>query len=326
MPQQLRVSKKLDATGANVIGIADFLMPWGQSTGYGHPKRFFVDPANGSDNNNGRSWASAYATFEKGIDACRFVNGDAGGTTITYTDKSVRSFLFLAPGHYNEDTELLWSGYNISVIGCGTPVPGKDYGVSLNYDGSSASTAAFLISGSGNEVCGLHIYCDAAIPALYVYNGDNNFVHDIVIECDGTTCTYGIYTDSMKGSRIENVYIRNPITAGIYVAGGADHYAIDGHIKDCSIGCATNGAVGIYVQSTNTCYNFWIDRNRVNMHGGSSDKGIDIDATSGVLVIDNYVSVPSSGTPIEHAGGEQFWMGNHTAAGTTNVDPAPAAG
>ncbi len=321
MPQQLRVSRELDCSGATVMGVSDFTMPYGQATS---PKRFFVDPSFGSNSNDGKSWRKAFQTFEKGIDMCRF---DAGTTTIA-DDAAHRAFLFLAPGHYNETTQLLYSGYNISVIGCGIPVPGKDYGVSLNYDGSSASTAVVLINGSGNELCNVHIYDDAAIPAIYLYfPGDNNHIHDCVIECDGTTATYGIYATTMKGSRIERVTVTGAITTGISVHyDAADQYAINGWVKDCHVTSNASNCKGIFVHANLVCYNFWLEHNFVGLTNGSSCKGIDVDATSGAYVVDNYVSVPSSATPIEHAGGEQFWMGNHTAAGTTNADPAPAAG
>lgn len=310
----------IESVGFN-SGFGDFMMPPGVVA---HPKRYFVDPTNGNNSNDGRSWFTAFETFEKGIDLCRFDHG----TTDVADDKAHRAFLFLAPGHYNETTQLLFSGYNISVIGCGIPVPGKDYGVSLNYDGTASSTAAMLINGSGIELANLHLYCDAAIPALYIYfPGDNNYVHDLVIEADGTNCTYGIYATSMKGSWIERCTIDQCATAGIGVHyDAADQYAIDGGIKDCHIASNVSNTSGITVHANLVCRNFWVEHNFVGLTNGSSCKGIDVNSTSGVYVVDNYVSVPSSATPIEHAGGEQFWMGNHTAAGTTNADPAPAAG
>jgi len=312
----------IESIGAN-LGFGDFQMPWGQSPGKGYAKRFFVDPTNGSDSNDGRSWRYPFATFEKGIDSCRFPHGE---TSLDYDDKSVRSFLFLAPGHYNEGAEMLFSGYNISVIGCGIPVPGKDYGVSINYDGATAATAAMGFSGSGIEICGLHIYCAEAIPAFLIAGGDNNYIHDCVIECDGTNATYGIHANSMKGSWIERVTICGSKTAAIYMDGGADRYCIDGGIRDCRLYSGSENTTGILLDVDMTCHNFWVDRNLVALSNGSSCKGIDINATGGVCVVDNYVSVPASATPIEHAGGDQFLMGNHTAAGTVNVDPNPAAG
>jgi len=319
--QQLKVTKELDVSGAAVLGWGGFTMPTGHASGDKN-KFYFVSEDWGNDGNNGKSWKNAFASFEKGIDAARY---DAGTTDIA-DDKGHRAYVFVAPGHYNETTELLFSGYNISVIGCGIGVPGKDYGVSLNYDGSASATAAFLFSGSGIEVHNLHIYCDAAIPAVYIAGGDNNWLNNCVIECDGTNCTYGIQAASMKGSWITNCVVNGAKTAGIWVEGGDGHYFITGGIRNNIVYSGTSNTTGILVDATNVCYGSLIDHNFVELRTGSSAKGIDVNATSGVLVTDNYVSVPSSATPIEHAGGEQYLMGNHTAAGTTNVDPNPAAG
>jgi len=322
MSQNVNVYRELNIKpGAVVKGWGGNMLPWGMA---GKPKCFFVDASFGNNGNDGRSWGSAFQTFEKGIDACRF---DEGTTTIA-DDKAHRAFLFIAPGHYDETTQLLYSGYGISVIGCGGGVPGKDYGVSLNYAGGSASTAVVLINGSGNELCNVHIYNDAAIPAIYLaFPGDNNYLHDIVIEMDGTTATNGVYATTMKGSWIDNITVTGAKTYGIAAYyDAADQYAINGGIRNCHVTSNYSNTTGIYVHANLVCYNFWIQDNFVGLTNGSSCKGIDVDATSGVYVVNNYVSVPSSATPIEHAGGEQFWMGNHTAAGTTNADPAPAAG
>jgi len=283
-----------------------------------------VDQAVGSDaNTGGLTWEKPYATLDAAIDFARY---QFGTTTISYTDKNRRFVVLVKPGHYNE-TSLWWSGYNLSVIGCGPAVPGKDYGVSINYDGGETSTAAFLMSGSGNSLENVHVYCDAAIPAVYLYNGDNNLIRNCVIEADGTNCTYGIKADSVKGSRIEGNVIQNTATAGIYLDGGADRYFIEGWIRNNHIHSNVANTTGILVDVDMLSYNAWIDHNFVSLTNGASCKGIDVNTTSlGPCVTDNYVSVPSSATPIEHAGGDQFLMGNHTAAGTTNADPNPAAG
>lgn len=284
----------------------------------GDAVEIFVDNVNGSDNNDGFSWEGAKATIQAGINLARYLPG----TTTLDDTKDHHSIVFVAPGHYNEG-EILFSGYNISVIGC-CPYPGKDYGVSINYDGAADATAAFAFSGSGIELANLHIYCDAALPALFIAGGDNNYIHDCVIECDGTNCTYGIQAYSLKGSWIERVIITGSTTAGIFADGGADRYCINGGIRDCQIYSGVANTKGIFIESTMTVYNFAVDRNIIQLASGATCKGID-DDSAGALLIDNYVSVPASATPIESAGGDQFVMGNHTAAGTVNADPYPTA-
>lgn len=278
-------------------------------------KVFFVDDVNGSDTNTGLSPDRAFKTIDKGLDMARYKTG----TTVVDDTKDHEAWVFVAPGHYNE--QLLFSGYNIHLIGLGPAVPGKDYGVSINYDGAIAATAVVSFSGSGIHLANLHIYCSEAIPALWCAGGDNNLIENCVIECDGTNCTYGIQMASMKGSRIKDCVIRTPATAGIWVEGGADHYAIDGGIENCQVYCAAN-AVGILIDNTNVVYNFKVDRNHVSINGATG-KGIDNNATGAILITDNYVDT-NGGTPIESAGGAI--LGNHTFDGTTTVDPNKAAG
>lgn len=279
-------------------------------------RSYFVDDENGSDANTGLSPDRAFKTIQKGLDVARY---KPGTSVIDYDCKSQDAWVFVAPGHYNES--ILFSGYNIHLIGLGPAIPGKDYGVSVNYDGAVDTTAVVAFSGSGNHIANLHIYCAEAIPALWCAGGDNNLIENCVIECDGTNCTYGIHMDSMKGSRIKDCVIRTPATAGIYVAGGADHYAIDGGIENCQVYCAAN-AVGILIDNTNVVYNFKVDRNHVSINGATG-KGIDNNATGAILITDNYVDT-NGGTPIESAGGAI--LGNHTFDGTTTVDPNLAAG
>jgi len=323
--QDLRVERTLDARGALKLGFADVTMPPGRASNL-KPCHYFVDGTHGSDGNDGLSWQRAFATFEKGIDQCRFTLG----TTSVEETTDHRAFLFIAPGHYDETTQLLWSGHQISIIGCAGGIPGHDKGVSFNYSGNTSATAVMLVNGSGNELYNFHINSDAAVPSLYIYYpGDNNWIHRLVIQGDGTNSTYGIYTTSMKGSVIEDCTIHNHVTTGISVHyDAANQYAIHGGLFRNQIYSNASNCKGIYVHGSLTAYNFWIKNNLVALRNGSSCKGIDVDsdgsASGAVYVVDNYVSVPTSATAIEHAGGEQFWFGNHTTAGAVTKDPNPA--
>jgi len=264
---------------------------------HAYGKKYFVDGVNGSDNNTGLSWMQAKATITAAVNAAR---KDSAGDLITTKDHC--AYVFVAPGHYNES--ILYAAYNLHIIGMGCPVPGKDYGVSINYDGAVDEYAAILLQGSGNSLQNLHIQMTEALPAVLIDNGDNHLLKNLVIECDGTNCTYGIQANSLKGSRIENCVIINPITAGIYAAGGAEHYTINGHIRDNLIKMGTSaGAKGIYIENTMTSYNFNIEKNKIDaVGGGATGKGIDNDSSGNLFIVDNYVAVAASATPIESAG------------------------
>lgn len=262
---------------------------------YREDQVFYVDSVNGSDGNDGFTPDTAFATMDKGIDQARY---KPGTTTIDDT-KSHNTLVLVAPGHYNES--LLFSGYNITVEGMIAGRPGKDYGVSVNYDGATSATAALAFSGSGICVRNLHIYCDAAIPALYIAGGDNNLVENVVIEGDGSSCTYGIHCASLKGSVIKDCVIQGFVTAGIWMEGGADRYAIHGGIENCQLHSDASGADGILFDSNIVAYNFRIHQNFIDVQGGGAGAiGIDINDTGNTFVTDNYIACHTS--PITCAG------------------------
>jgi hypothetical protein len=275
---------------------------------------YCVDSVNGSDSNTGTDWKNAFATMDKGIDMARYLPG----TTTIDSTKDHNAYVLVAPGHYNES--LLFSGYNIHVIGLGPAVPGKDYGVSVNYDGATAATAAMAFSGSGISLHNLHIHCAAAIPALWIAGGDNNLIENCVIECDGTLCTYGIQAASMKGSWIKDCVIRTPITTGIFLDGGADRYCIDGGIINCSIVGTATGVKGIHCESTMTVYNFRIHQNWIDVtSGGATSLAIHNEATGNMYITDNYCVVGAGATAITSA--SYGSLHNHVSTDGTVTDP-----
>jgi len=269
-----------------------------------------------SDDNDGFDPSHPMLTLQAGINRARYIPG----TTTIDSDKNHEAVVLVAPGHYNE--AIAFSGYNVHVIGLGSPVPGKDYGVSINYDGAvtAASPAVLAFSGSGIRLSNLHVYCDAAIPAIYNAGGDNNFIDNCVIECDGTNATYGIVMESMKGSWIRDCVITSPKTAGIFLDGAANRYAINGGIERCQIYSAVTGAKGIFIESTMTAYNFRVYQNFISLAGaGNTAKGIDNDATGNVLIADNYLIMSATGTPAESAG--IGMLHNHATKNGTVTDP-----
>lgn len=276
---------------------------------------YYVDGTNGNDGNTGKDWDNAFATIDYAATVAAYSHGT---TALDYTDKRHRDAILIAPGHYNEGP--LFTVYNTDIIGCSPAIPGKDYGVSINYDGAVASTAVFGIMGSGNLVANLHLYCDFAGPAIYMANGDNNYIVNCVIEGDNTNMTYGIQSAGMKGAWIRDCVIYGAVTAGIGVIGAADKYAIHGGIENCQIMASATGAKGIYVDGNNVVYNFRIHHNFIELEGaGATAKGIDVDPAGNVLVTDNYINIETSATAVEVNG--HGILHNHVSTNGTVTDP-----
>lgn len=257
---------------------------------------YFVDGANGNDLNNGLTWERPVATIQRGLDLARF----RSGTIVVNNDKNHHAFVFVAPGHYNE--QVLFSGYNIHLIGC-SAWPGKDYGVSINYDNAVGAPAALAFSGSGIELANLYVNIGTANYGIWCAGGDNNWINNCYVECDGVLATYGIVMDSMKGSIIEDCVIERPITAGIGVFGGLNHYFIDGAIRHNFIHADTAGVLGIDVQAGNVCYNAVIDNNWIDVEGGgAASVGIVNANAANVQMTRNMIIVGAAATPIVTAG------------------------
>jgi hypothetical protein len=282
-----------------------------------------VDSVLGDDDaeSAGETWELPFATIQAGLNKARYLLG----TTTIADAKNHRAKVLVAPGHYNE--QILFSGYGIDLIGLGSSVPGKDYGVVINYDGAVvAAPAVVAFSGSAISIQNVFIVQQAAYPALYIAGGDNNLIRNVVIEGDNSLCTIGILAESMKGSWIRDCVITDFVTAGIHVAGASEAYFLHGGIEGNFLFSQASSPTGILVDLTNLVARGSVIRNNdIVLELGASSKGIDVNHTGSILVRDNFVSVPTSGTPIEHAGGAGYMIGNHTAAGTTIVDPNTAA-
>jgi len=274
---------------------------------------YYVDGVNGDDTNDGRSWQTAVATIQKGVNLARYLPGT---TTIDDT-KDHFATVYVGPGHYNE--QVLFSGYNIRLLGI--PVhPGKDYGVSLNYDAAITETACLAFSGSGIEVANIWVNnSGGAIPGIWCAGGDNNWVHNCVIDCGGVGA-YGIKMDSMKGSLVEGNTVETPATAGILVAGGDDHYFIQGAIRHNAIHGDASAVVAIDIEATNVCYSAVIERNFIDVLGsGASAYGIYNRATGNVLVVDNFILLTTGANAVASNG--KGLIHNHTSANGTITDP-----
>lgn len=183
------------------------------NVGWKDNERYYVDSVNGNDNNSGESLDSPFLTIQKAVNTARYVPG----TTTLATNKDRRKYIFIMPGQYNE--QVLFSGYNISLIGLGQKSNG-DYGVVINYDDAVTATAVIAFSGSGLELHNLCIQCSQAIPAVLLSSvSDAVVISNCWIKGDNSkTCTIGI-SCAVKNTIIEDNVINGCIT-GIDVAAG----------------------------------------------------------------------------------------------------------
>jgi len=221
------------------------------SIGFKSGEKLFVDSINGNDNNSGESIDQPKRTIQAAVNKARYVVG----TTTIATNKDRRKWIFIMPGQYNE--QVLFSGYNISLVGIGHRSNGE-YGVVINYDDAVAATAVVGCSGSGIEFHNLCIQCSQAIPALLLSSvSDAIVVKNCWIKGDNAkTCTIGI-SAAIKNSLIEDNTINGCIT-GINVAAGA--WFNNSIVKKNKITNVTNG---IAVANTAVCTESEISENHV---------------------------------------------------------------
>lgn len=270
---------------------------------------YHVCSVSGSDDNSGLSWEKAKLTIMAAVNLARYLPGT---TTIDDT-KDHRTLVLVAPGHYNGEN-MWFSGYGIEIRGCGHGRPGKDYGVSINYDAAQDTNAAIAFSGSGITLRNLFITCEEAIPGIWCSAGDNNLIENCVISGDGTM-TYGIHMASLKGTSIVDCVINGFATAGIWFEAGADRYAIEGEISGCKIhGDAGHGILvdaGVVARGDFAIHSNWIDV----LGGGAGSIGINVDYGGQLFVTDNRVRAHT--TAIDHEGEGALW--NHCSQGAAGA-------
>jgi len=110
---------------------------------------FYLDYVNGSDSNNGSSWALAWKTFTSGATAARIASGDIirvaksptpssiGNTT--WTDRSKTVTLASALTQNIDLCEVIWTGTGdttVTLVAVGTDGKQGDYSVRLTVDSS----------------------------------------------------------------------------------------------------------------------------------------------------------------------------------------------
>jgi len=264
-----------------------------KDVGFRPNDKYYVDGINGNNNNDGYSWETAFKTIQYALNKARYLNGT---TTI---DSSVghHKYVFVAPGVYNE--QILFSGYNIHLIGTAYNIGNVDYGVVINKDEAVTTTCVVGFTGAGIEIANLQIHNAAAIPTLYVPTpGDGCWVHDCFMDGDETNATYGIQWADCRNSIISGNRVMGHVTAEIKVGTDGTTWFRNSQVIGNHV--ASAGGKGIYVPTGTICgaadgsiiaHNYVIGTATVGIHQES--------AGAYVLVADNWVQAT---TPVTDAG------------------------
>lgn len=270
--------------------------------GWRESERYYVDGQNGSDYNTGDAWDNAFATIQAALNAARYVPG----TTNIDDSKNRQKYVFVYPGVYNE--QLLWSGYNIHLIGLSFNVGNVDYGVVINKDGAVATTAVMGVTGAGIEIAGLQFHNEEAIPTLYMPTpGDGCWIHDCFFDQDDTNATIGIQIDDCRNCIIENNRIFDFQTAGIQVGSNGAWFR-NSIIRNNHIAGSTGK--GIYVPTGTIAGAADGSVIKGNTIVGTTTTGIHQEAAGAyVLIADNWIQ---AGTALTDAGTGD--ADNHTAS------------
>lgn len=281
---------------------------------------YYVDEENGASGNAGTAPDAAFNTIALAAAAC---DADYDDDALYYT--------FVAPGNYSED-DILFAGHGWHLIGVG--IPGRDSGVHIVAPDNSSAYGILAFAGANCEVANVCAeIATNAQPVLYLVAADNCWIHDNAFYSDAVpTNVCVVEAHDIRNSVIERNFFFGGLTYGWYSITGADKYLIETRIRDnvfskSSVGGFGSGAKGIYIHADTVGYGTVIENNKVLMgEVAGSPIGIDDNCatTTGIMIIDNYVAVPSGKTPIETAAG--VMLHNHTWASTSAiVDPNPAA-
>jgi len=262
-------------------------------------KIYFVDKKNGSDTNNGLSWANAVATIAKAI-ALSNATIDWGGDPWL-----VDNYIIIAPGEYKENLESM--PHSCHLIGLG--VPGTDTAVEINPVTGKAIAAATAIGvhlynirfegeGSG-DICDFGTFnCSIIENCQFVPKSANMAAAISFDDCKETI---------IRNNRFTTGAIDLVCDYGIKFNGGDEKYCHNTIIEDNQIVNAVKAAgTGIYIQDTCTATGAVIRRNRIILAGAG--KGID-DDNDVAMVYDNYVF---------HVGGDAYDI--NAAKAAMNVD------
>ena len=268
---------------------------------------YYVDNVDGDDNQDGRSWDSAFATIQAAI--------TASNATIdwSYTPKKY-NHIFVKPGVYAEN---LTPPYYCTIEGLG--IRGTDTAAEIHSATGSCITGTFL----GTVLDNLRMEVDAQdTPMLNLGICNNSRIQRSEFAL-GASVTGVAAIDTDNATHL--VVVDNDFTSGMtqnmgycaYHRGGADKYAHNVRYIDNRMWAKT---AGIWIQNTCTAsgalaqYNhIWID---------AAGKGID-DNNGGMLISDNTIVGGAGADAIETAGGAGMTTNNWVnIAGTSARETA----
>jgi hypothetical protein len=285
---------------------------------------YYVDETNGLDGNDGLTPQTAFKTLDK----CW---GNTTGNKMARDDYAddATYYVFVFPGTYAPLLPLRMYGHGIHWVGLG--IPGTDSGVNVT-DASAVSPTYGLIyfAAANSSIQNVQFNMTTDVPAITLIAADNSYIAHNVFNSDSDATTKGIQLMNVRSTEIAHNSFGvagGCFTYSIYSTSGADQYLIDSYIHDNRIYSDVSGAVGIVVHVDFVAYGTVIDRNWINLAGcAGTPIGIDWNATQTPMITNNYVSMPSSKTPIESAASPTGILHNATQAGSTEVDPNTAAG
>lgn len=283
-------------------------------------KRYYVSVETGSDSNDGLTLATAFATIKKAVNECK--------ATTPYGANKL-DYVFIAPGLYPEG-DIYQEGHGTHLIGLG--LRGADSGVRIIPD-SDPTHCILALQAAHCEVANIYFYSGYTDPCIWSPNHlDNSWIHHCTLAGLYTATTDCLKMLNTRDTIIEHNLIHGFKENGIKCYNEADAYLINTIMRKNLIGGAWNGlgsgCKGIFIDSDVLVYNSEIHENHVNLSGAAGAPiGIDNDAPTrdgGLFITDNYVMVPTGGTPITSVMTAHGILHNHTLDGSTVADPNTA--
>lgn len=154
----------------------------GSDSSNGPAKSYFVDPANGSDSNDGLSPDAALDT----VSAAYAKTNDKSGDTVYLLNDGNTS------GTSREDSTITWSNDNVHLIGlCAPTMVSQRARISPTTGGSSIITPQLIVSGNGNMFQNISLFegtLENTVASECVrVTGDRNYFKNVAMMNMGET-------------------------------------------------------------------------------------------------------------------------------------------